>query len=430
MSDETPDQPDSVPPQDVSAERATLGAMLLSRDAIGDIADILTGQDFYQPRHELIFNTILKLHATGHAVDALTVGDAITRAGDLQLLGGNPAYLHELPMECPSPSAGDYYAGIVVRAAVRRRLILAGGSIQDMARKGGDEDEMVEAARKAVDDTSRAVADKVASFGETIDAMLDTLDEAPNHVPTPWRDLNAIIGGLRPGGLYIVAARPSVGKSVAALQLAKGLTAHGSVAFVSLEMSNADVQMRAVSADLRIDLKRITERQLLDDDWKKIRDRRAAWQHVPLFVDDNTGASITDVKRFARSVNRRQPLAGIVVDYLQLMSASAGDKRSRQEFVADMSRQLKQLAMEMNVPVIALSQLNRGAAQADRMPTISDLRESGAIEQDADVVILLHRDIMGDNRGDLTMIVGKNRNGTTGMADMQFWGHYCSIFDQ
>lgn len=428
MTNETPDT-ENVPPQDVSAERATLGAMLLSRDAIGDISDILTGPDFYQPRHELIFDTILQLHGKGQAVDVLTVGDAITRCGQLQLLGGNVAYLHELPMECPSPSAGDYYAGIVARAAVRRRLITASVKIQDMARRGGDEDDMVEQARKAVDDTSRAVAEKVESFGETIDAMLDTLDEAPNHVPTPWRDVNHIIGGLRPGGLYIVAARPSVGKSVAALQLAKNLTAYGSVAFISLEMSNADVQMRAVSADLRIDLKRLIERQLTDEDWAKIKGRRANWQHVPLFVDDNSGVTITDIKRFVRSVHRRQPLAGIVVDYLQLMAAPVGDTRSRQEFVADMSRQLKILAMQMNVPVIALSQLNRGAAQVDRMPTISDLRESGAIEQDADVVILLHRDILGDNKGDMTMIVGKNRNGTTGMADMQFWGHYCSIFD-
>ncbi|WP_284984257.1 replicative DNA helicase [Arthrobacter sp. efr-133-TYG-118] len=421
--------PENVPPQDVSAERATLGAMLLSRDAIGDISDILTGTDFYQPRHETIYDTILKLHAGGQAVDVLTVGDAITRAGELPMLGGNTAYLHELPMECPSPTSGEYYAGIVARAAVRRRLITAAASIQDMARRGGDEDDMVEQARKAVDDTSRATADKVESFGETIDAMLDTLDEAPNHVPTPWRDLNAIIGGLRPGGLYIVAARPSVGKSVAALQLAKSLTAHGSVAFVSLEMSNADVQMRAVAADLHIDLKRLMDRQLLDEDWTKIRARRANWQTVPLYVDDNSGVTITDIKRFARSVNRRQPLAGIVVDYLQLLAAPTGDKRNRQEFVADMSRQLKILAMQMNVPVIALSQLNRGAAQTDRMPTISDLRESGAIEQDADVVILLHREIIGDKRGDLTMIVGKNRNGRTDVADMQFFGHYSSIYD-
>jgi replicative DNA helicase len=249
--------------------------------------------------------------------------------------------------------------------------------------------------------------------------------------PTPWDAVNRIIGGLRPGALYVVGARPSVGKSVIALNLAKGLTAHGSVAFSSLEMSNNDVQIRAVSADLHIDVGRLIERDLTPGDWAKIRDRRAAWDSVPLFVDDRSGVTITDIKRFARSVNRRQPLAGVVVDYLQLMSQPPGDKRPRQEFVADLSRQLKIMAMDMQVPVIALSQLNRASEQRqDKMPTIADLRESGAIEQDADVVMLLHREIMGANIGDLSVLVAKNRHGATGLADLDFWGMYSQALDK
>jgi replicative DNA helicase len=271
----------------------------------------------------------------------------------------------------------------------------------------------------------------VQSFGETIDVMLGQLDEEPNYIPTPWTAVNDIIGGLRPGGLYVVAARPSVGKSVIALQLAKALTAHGSVAFSSLEMSETDVQMRAVSADLRIDLRRLIERDLTPGDWEKIRMRRATWQNVSLYVDDRSGVTITDIKRFARSVNRREPLGGVVVDYLQLMSQPTGDKRPRHEFVADMSRQLKILAMDMKIPVIALSQLNRGSTQReDKMPTISDMRESGAIEQDADVVILLHREILGEKRGELSMLVAKNRNGSTGVAQLNFWGHYSMALDK
>jgi replicative DNA helicase len=222
-----------------------------------------------------------------------------------------------------------------------------------------------------------------------------------------------------------------VGKSVIALQLAKALTAKGAVAFSSLEMSEADVQIRAVAADLRIDLARLMKRDLLATDWAKIRDRRAAWQNVPLYIDDNSGVTLTDIKRFARSVNRRQPLAGLVVDYLQLMAQPAGDKRPRHEFVADMSRQLKILAMEMHIPVIALSQLNRGSTQRqDNMPQISDLRESGAVEQDADVVILLHREIMGETSGDLSMLIAKQRNGPTGFAALDFWGHYSMALDK
>jgi replicative DNA helicase len=315
--------------------------------------------------------------------------------------------------------------------ATRRRLLMAGRKIQDLAGSGGDVDELVEASRREVDQTSRATGSAVLSFGETIDTMLGTLDDEINHRPTPWQALNNVIGGLRPGALYVVGARPSVGKSVVALNLAQGLAQHGSVAFSSLEMSNNDVQIRAVSSDLNLDVSRLIERNLTPGDWAKIRERRASWQDVPLFVDDRSGVTITDIKRFARSVNRRKPLAGVVVDYLQLMAQPHGDKRPRHEFVADMSRQLKIMAMDMQIPVIALSQLNRASeSRNDKMPQLSDLRESGAVEQDADVVILLHREIMGDLRNDLSMLVAKNRHGATGLAEMAFWGHYSRVLDK
>ena len=417
------------PPQDIDAERSTLGALMLSREVFQDVTDLVTGQDFYRPAHETIYRTILEIHAKGEPVDAVTVSGALRSSGDLDRVGG-VTYLHELATGCHAPSAGGHYAAIMAKAAIRRRLVSAGQKIAQMAHQPGDEGELVELARKAVDTTSKATTSTVQSFGETIDAMLGQLDEKPDYIPTPWAAVNEIIGGLRPGGLYVVGARPSVGKSVVALQLAKAMTAKGSVAFSSLEMSESDVQMRAVSADLRIDLKRLIERDLTAGDWEKIRARRAAWEHVPLFVDDNSGVTITDIKRFARSVNRRKQLAGLVVDYLQLMSQPPGDNRPRHEFVSDMSRQLKILAMEMKIPVVALSQLNRGSTQReDKMPTISDLRESGSIEQDADVVILLHREIMGEKRGDLAMLVAKNRNGATDVAHLTFWGHYSSAYD-
>ncbi|AHB31672.1 DnaB-like replicative helicase [Arthrobacter phage vB_ArS-ArV2] len=421
---------DENPVHDVVAEQSVLGAMLISREAIPDIADILDGGDFYRPAHETIYRTILDVHAAGNPVDAITINDALSKMGEIQRVGGH-IYTHELAGMVHSASSGPYYAEIVAHAATRRRLTAAGRKIQDLAQSGGDVDELVEASRREVDLTSRATGTAVQSFGETIDTMLDTLDEDINHRPTPWQAVNNIIGGLRPGALYVVGARPSVGKSVIALNLACELAKHGSVAFSSLEMSNNDVQIRAVSADLNLDVSRLIERRLTPGDWGKIRERRAAWQEVPLFVDDRSGVTITDIKRFARSVHRRRPLAGLVVDYLQLMAQPHGDKRPRHEFVADMSRQLKIMAMDMQIPVIALSQLNRASeSRQDKMPMLSDLRESGAVEQDADVVILLHREIMGDSRDDLSMLVAKNRHGATGLAELTFWGHYSKALDQ
>lgn len=421
---------EQIPAQDIEAERSVLGAMLQAREVIADVTEILTGPEFYRPAHETIYRTILAMVGRGEPVDAVTVGDSLAREGEAQRIGGTE-YLLDLIQAVPAPSAGAFYAEIVAKMSTRRLLAAAGRRIASMASQPGDEAELVELARKEVDSTSRVTTHTVRSFGETIDVMLGQLDEKPDQIPTPWAAVNEIIGGLRPGGLYVVGARPSVGKSVIALQLAKAMTARGAVAFSSLEMSEADVQTRAVSGDLRIDLDRLLRRDLTPGDWTKIRDRRAAWQQVPLFIDDNSGVTITDIKRFARSVNRRQPLAGLVVDYLQLMAQPPGDKRPRHEFVSDMSRQLKILAMDMRIPVVALSQLNRGSTQReDKMPTIADLRESGSIEQDADVVLLLHREIMGDKRGDLAMLVAKNRNGATDVAQLQFWGHYSMALDK
>lgn len=413
----------------LDAERSVLGAMLISRDAILDVTETLNPGDFHQPAHEVIFRTITALNQAGKPADAITVTNALETSGELARCGG-PAALHTMAGEVPTASSAAYYAEIVSKAAIRRRLLIAGQKIVQLAESGGDEETLVETARREVDQTTKNTTTTARSFGETIDEMIDTLDEAPNHHPTPWESVNGIIGGLRPGALYVVGARPSVGKSVVALQLAKGLSQYGSVAFSSLEMSTADVQMRAVSADLRIDLRRLIERDLTPSDWNKIRDRRQSWNQVPLFIDDQSEVSVTDIKRFARTVSRRQPLAGIVVDYLQLMTPPPGDKRPRHEFVADCSRQLKILAMDMGVPVIALSQLNRSSEQRqDKRPQLSDLRESGAVEQDADVVILLHREIMGENRGDLEMLVAKNRHGRTDVAQLTFWGHYSRITD-
>lgn len=412
------------------AEKSVLGSMLLSADAVRDVSEVVAGGDFFSSIHELIYRAILFENARDHHVDVVTIAGALEREGELQRCGG-AAYLHTLIQEVTSPAAAEFYAQIVAKAAIRRRLGQAADLAKQLSESPGDEAELVELAHRAIDRSMRATPGVVQDFGDTIDETIDLLNQDVEYKPTPWKSLNDIIGGFQPGGLYVIGARPAVGKSAVALQAARHLARYGSVAFSSLEMSRNDINMRAMAMELGIDLTRLIRRKLTPVDWNKIANRRAAWQGMPLVISDDSGVTITDIQRFSRSVNNHKPLAGIVVDYLQLMSQHPGDKRNRQEFVSDMSRSLKKLAMDMHVPVLALSQLNRSSeARADRQPQISDLRESGAVEQDADVVVLLHRDTMGDNREDLSMIVAKNRNGITDTAHLNFYGQFSIALDK
>jgi replicative DNA helicase len=409
------------------AELSVLGAILLTGGkALDDLE--LAPSDYHSPAHEFIHRTMAEMRAARKPIDLVTVADEIARTGERI----DPTVIHAAAGATASAASVDYYAGIVADAAAIRRLKLAAARINQLADGPGAADEIVEAARREVDGAQGAVrAAPVRFVSETLRETIDALDAPIESKPTPWESLNEIITGLKPGALYVIGARPSVGKSVIGLQLARELTAHGSVAMLSLEMSVNDVNKRLISADLRINMGRLMTNTLTPTDWDQI----GAWMrdraNMPLAVNDHSGATITDIKRFARSVHRRKPLAGIVVDYLQLMNQPRGDNRPRHEFVADMSRQLKILAMDMNVPVIALSQLNRGSEnREDKRPKLSDLRESGAVEQDADVVLLLHREIMGDTKNNLDVLVAKNRHGATGHVQLDFAGHYSRIVDR
>jgi len=244
-------------------------------------------------------------------------------------------------------------------------------------------------------------------------------------VPTPWADLNHIIGGWRPGGLYIMGARPGVGKTLMGVNAAVGLAAHGHVALNSLEMGRREVHERILSAQASIDMGRITRHKLTEDDWGKIAHYRPSLQGLPLSIDDRSTVGVTDIKSHARSVARRGHLAGIVVDYLQLMSTPRGDKRPRHEVIGEISRGLKILAKELDVPIIALSQLNRASTQGDRRPTMADLPESGSLEQDSDVVLLLH--VEEDDPSTMHVGVPKNRQGATGAFELVRNGHYARL---
>lgn len=413
------------------AERSILGSMLLNPEAVVAAEELINPGDFYEPKHELIYQAIMGLRQAGISPDVITVGEALMKTGDLQKLG--PAYLHNLVEYTPNFSSFEYYADIMARAATRRRLKIVGAKILAAVESGeGDEYELVEAARKAIDSTRATDSGmRLERVGDVIRDMFATMDDPVNQVPTPWVQVNDMMGGMRPGQFIVIAARPSVGKSVMGVLLAMRLSITGAVAFHSLEMSKGELAARISSASAKIDLSRIITKRLTDQDMAKAAQYQPGWDRANLYIDDRSTVTITDIRRHVRSVARTGvPLAGVVVDYLQLMGQASGDRRSRQEFVSDMSRQLKILAKEMQVPVIALSQLNRNStSREDSMPKISEMRESGSIEQDADVVILMHRELMGDLKNNLSVQVAKNRNGPTGPADLTFVGHNSTIRD-
>lgn len=409
-----------------TAELSVIGSILLTAGRILEELDFAPS-DYRQPAYESIHRTAQAMKAEGKAIDQLTVMDAVIKSGERI----DPMILHRAIEATPTASNAQLYAGMVSDAATMRRLNGAADRVKQMVDVGGDADEIMEAARKEIDGAQSAMKLQPVQFiADTLEGTVNFLESTVTATPTPWPSLNKIINGLKPGALYVVGARPSVGKSVVGLQLARALADHGSVAFMSLEMSVDDVNIRLMASDLKIDMGRLMRHELTPADWDKIGDWMKERSYLPLAVNTNTGASITDIKRFVRNVHRRKPLAGVVVDYLQLMAQQPGDKRPRHEFVADMSRQLKIMAMELDIPVIALSQLNRGStARDDQRPKISDLRESGAVEQDADVVILLHREIDTEKKYEISMFAAKNRHGPTGATDMNFVGHYARIED-
>lgn len=422
----TPDE--TLPPQDLAAERAVLGAAMMSRDALLDVAELVTPEDFYRPAHELIFRACLAVSARGDAVDAITVSDELTRRGELHRCGGL-VHLLELTGSVAVVSNATHHAGIVAERAVLRRLIEAGTRITQLGHEhgSGDVSDVVTTAHKALDGVTTRSA--VASNVEVdVYAALEALESDPG-MATPWRALTEAIGGWRPGGLYYVGARPGTGKTVIGVQAALDCARRGKAAVVaSLEMSKHEVYHRMLSLVGSVDSERLMHRRLAPADWERLGKAAAHVAGLPLTVDDRSSLRVVDVRATVRQVARRQVVGLVVVDYLQLMSSGARVE-SRQTEVAEFSRQLKVLARDLEVPVLALSQLNRGPeARAGRKPTMADFRESGALEQDADVAILLHRD--PDEPNELKMLVEKNRHGAGDKVLTLRWeGQYSRVMD-
>ena len=428
------------PPQDLIAEQGVLGGMLLSKDAIADVVEIIRDRDFYRPAHELIYDAIVDLYGRGEPVDPVTVSAELTKRGDIARAGGAP-YLHTLISSVPTAANAGYYAKIVRERAILRRLVEAGTKIVQLgyASEGEVDDAVDQAQAEVYSVTERRANEDYVQLSTLLPAALDEIEKISQGVmgegvKTGFKELDSLTNGLHPGNMIVLAARPAVGKSTLGLDIARYASIHKgdtSVIF-SLEMSRSEITMRMLSAEARGALNNIRAGTLNDEEWARLARRMGEISEAPLFIDDSPNLSLMEIRAKARRLKQRHDLKLIVIDYLQLMT-SGKRVENRQQEVSEFSRQLKLLAKELNVPIIAISQLNRSPEQrSDKKPMLSDLRESGSIEQDADVVILLHRDDLYDNQnrsGEADLIVAKHRNGPTRTITVSAQLHFARFVD-
>jgi replicative DNA helicase len=430
-----------VPPHDLDAEESVLGAMLLSRDAVSEAMQILAAPDFYKPAHGHIFGAVAALFTRGEAVDAVTVTDELRRSGLIDAVG-DPAMLVALQSNTPSIANAVHYARIVEEMALLRRLVGVAGEIaelgysvpEDVAAAVDQAEAMVfDVARRRTTESIQALKDLLFP---TLDRMeeLSHYDGAITGTATGYNDLDRILAGLQPSSLTIVGARPAMGKTSLALGMLAhcGIVLHRPALLFSLEMGHLELTQRLLSSDARVDAQLMRTGQVKNSaDWERIGHSVTRLSDAPVFIDDNPNLTVMDIRARARRLKQVEGDLGIVVvDYLQLMTGRARAE-NRQVEVAEISRGLKILAREIEAPVVALSQLSRNLeARQDKRPMLSDLRESGSLEQDADVVLFIFReeiydpDVPVERRGDAEIIVAKHRNGPTGSAHLVFMDRY------
>lgn len=431
---------DLTAPHDMDAEQSALGGALLSKEAAGDVVGVIRKPSyFYRPAHQMIFEVVRDLYGRGEPTDTISVGAQLGRLGLLERCGG-AGYLHTLMSSAPTAANAGYYARIVAEKAVLRGLVEAGIRVAQIGR--GYVDDVPAAVARAqdavhavtVDDPGRSYAHIADLLGDAVDAAERRPDEGLG-VPSGYSDLDEATGGFRPGEMWIIAARPAVGKTTAGIDMARSAAIrHGMpTAIFSLEMSKQEIVHRVMAAEARVLLKSIRDAKLDDDDWARIAGRLPAIAESPLYIDDTGSTTVPEIAAKARHIKARHGLRLLVLDYLQLL-ASAKRVENRQQEVSEISRSVKLLAKDLEIPVIALSQLNRQAeARADKKPYLSDLRESGSLEQDPDGVILLYREdaVMRESAriGEADFIVAKNRNGPVGTVTVAFQGHYARFID-
>jgi replicative DNA helicase len=389
------DEFERTPPHDLAAEQCVLGGMMLSKDAIADVLDVIKAHDYYRPAHQIIHDVILDLYGRGEPADAVTVAAELTRTGDIGRIGGAP-YLHTLIASVPTAANAGYYARIVRERAVLRRLVEVGTRIVQLGYAGdGDADELVERAEAEIYGvTDRRVSEDYLPLAEIMPGALDEIEAIGSRgaslagVPTGFADLDALTNGLHPGQMVVIAARPAMGKSALALDIARAAAVQSGLTAVlfSLEMSRNEITMRLLSAEARVPLQAMRTGQLGEDDWTRLARRMSEVVDAPLYIDDSPNMSMMEIRSKCRRLKQRHDLRLVVIDYLQLMS-SPKRVENRQQEVSDLSRSLKLLAKELNVPVVALAQLNRGPEmRTDKRPLLADLRESGCLTADTRIL--------------------------------------------
>jgi replicative DNA helicase len=429
------------PPHSAEAEESVLGAVLMSGDAANIALEKLHPEDFYKPANQQIFEAVSDLFDASQPIDAVTVSEALRRNGNLERIGGVTT-LTSLLDAVPTASNVEYYASIVEQHALRRRLMRVGGEINGIANSMDQPIEQVlDQAEQAVFGVSeRRVGDGLALIDPLLGPAIEKAEELNRRgseitgVPTGFRDLDRKLAGLHPTNLVIVAARPGMGKTTLALNIAQNVSLHGHpVAIFSLEMSREEVVSRMLCSTGRIDSQKLRTGRLAESDFTKLSQAASTLYKKPIYVDDSAGLTVTEIRAKCRRLKRKPGLGLVIVDYLQLMQGTNGE--NRQQEIATISRNLKNLARELHVPVIAVSQLNRSLeSREDKRPRLGDLRESGAIEQDADVVMFIYRHEYYhpeaiETKGIAEVAVAKHRQGAVGRIEMTFLPEFTLFAD-
>jgi len=433
-----------VPPQNLEAEESVLGAMLLSPTAVGTVSEILDASDFYRESHAKVYRAALGLWAKGEPVDAITLSNELDERSQLEDVGGQ-ARVAELAALVPSTSNVEHYARIVKEMATLRGLVRAGQEITRLGQeRPGEVADLVDRAEQVVFELAQH---RVTSDFSHIEALLKESFERISQlvemgaevtgVPSGFRELDLLTSGFQPGNLVILAARPSMGKSALGLCVAANLAVrHGvPVALFTLEMSKSEVTQRMMCSEGKVESQRLRTGRLAPDDWPRLTAACDRLMKAPIWVDDTGSTTIVELRSKARRLKSREPSLGlIVVDYLQLMTSGATAENRVQE-VSQISRALKVLARDLDVPILAMSQLSRAVEQRhDKRPILSDLRESGSLEQDSDLVFFVYRDeyYLGeesDQQGIAEVILAKHRNGPTGTVKLSFLRRYAKFAD-
>lgn len=434
---------DRTPPHNIEAEQAVIGAVFLEPEALSAAAESLMPEDFFRASHQRIFDAMLNLTDRGEPIDLVTVTTSLSNDKKLDEVGG-VQYLSDLAGSVPTAANIEYYSKIVEEKSLLRRLIRTATDIvtSGFATEEDVEDVLNEAEKNILEVSSRKNSGAFKAIKDVLIDVYDNIEQLHHHdadvtgIPTGYRDLDQITSGFQRNDLIIVAARPSVGKTAFALNIAQNVAINTdeNVAIFSLEMGADQLVSRMLCAEGNIDAQRLRTGRLEPDDWSKLTMAMGSLSNAGIYIDDSPGIRVNEIRSKCRRLKQENGLGMILIDYLQLIQGSGNSRENRQQEVSEISRSLKALARELNVPLIALSQLSRGVeSRQDKRPMMSDLRESGSIEQDADIVGFLYRDDYYDQESEkqniIEIIISKQRNGPVGNVELAFVKEYNKFVD-